>query len=898
MSRAVKPDNTARQIRGSTLLLAGRGLSVGLNFLTQVVTIRYLVKEDFGALAYALAMASFFGKISRVGMGKAVSRIAAIQDEQEDYAKMFGTLLFASALVVLCGLVITIGVTTLGTSVGASFVTDPLSLQLLLILIALAPVSALDHLMQSVFAIFSKPQLIFFRKHVVGPCLKLAAVLWVVLSAGDARSLAIAHLVTGILGLAIGLSLAGRVLNERNLLAHFQWRRIEVRAREILGYGLPMLGSDAVLLLRGAVVVFLLEFAHGSASVADFRAVLPVARLNNVALESFAFLFIPAVARLTVIRDSQSLNEMYWRSATWVTILTLPIFLVTFCLARPVTVFLFSERYAGAAIVLAVLSIGAFIDATLAMSGHALKAAGRIREVLTVDGVVLALGLALTITLVPRYGALGGAVAVAAASVVHGVAYHVVLVRTMHIRVLPTGFGPIYGTLMIVTAIVLLLDVLLSPPLWMEVPLVAGAWLIVLVRVAPQLQVAGTFPELLRVPLVGRIIRRALSSANHENGHRDTPGEIKATLEHAVGRFATDIGSAPHRVEFLRTHLRSGALIVECNLTGSEGRLPVLVKAVGGDPAVSARAKNAAPDRPRLERKESPETIIDREGVTLRAIHEHLRELDDPRFQSIRVLDVFPRPGIVAMERLPHPSLHRLIQGYAVRPWSQPSARLLAGSANAGAWLRAFHSMPHLGHTTQHHTTRTDFITTLHEMLAFIADSGTDTAFLQRMSDEVISAAEGILPEILPCGLSHGDYAPRNVLVGTDGRVAVIDTPGSSSSTIYLDLGYFLANTWTLMPSVLTGGMLPSNKILEAVEHSFLQGYFRDDSSERDAVHLYRILALLARWATGIQAQRRRSLRSQPALHLFYRARTGHIQGCLSRSLASLERDAAPWARI
>jgi aminoglycoside phosphotransferase (APT) family kinase protein len=174
-------------------------------------------------------------------------------------------------------------------------------------------------------------------------------------------------------------------------------------------------------------------------------------------------------------------------------------------------------------------------------------------------------------------------------------------------------------------------------------------------------------------------------------------------------------------------------------------------------------------------------------------------------------------------------------------------------------------------------------------MSAFIADSGADTAFLLRMSNEVTRAAERILPEILPCGLSHGDYAPRNILVGADGRVAVIDTPGNASSTIYLDLGYFLANTWTLMPSVLTRGMLPTSKILEAVEHSFLRGYFRDDSSGRDAVHLYQILTLLARWATGIQAQGHRSIMSQPTLHLFYRARTPHIRGCLSRFLASLE---------
>lgn len=523
-------DATADQIRGSTLLLVGRGLAVGLNFLTQVLTVRYLAKDQYGALAYALALASFLGHLSRVGMDKGVSRYAAIEDERADYARMFGTLVFAFGLVLAFSTGVVLLVKAFGGSVGPALVSDPLSLQLLLILVALAPLEALDVIVQSVYAIFSKPRLIFFRKYIVAPGLKLVAVIVVMLLAGDARTLAYAHLVGGALGLVIGASLAGQVFRERDLLRRFRWRGLEVRARELLGFGLPMMGSDAVALLRGVLVVFLLEFIHGAMSVADFRAVLPVARVNSVALDAFVFLFIPAVARLTAQNDARALNDLYWRSTTWVTMLSLPTFLVTACLARPVTLLLFGERYAGAAPVLALLSVGSFIYVMLAMSGHALKAVGRVRELLRVDFTVLSLGILLTLLLIPRFGAMGGAAAYAITSITHAGLYQVMLARSTGVRLLPVGFGRLYAYLLVVVGVVFAIGTLLSPPLWVGVILAAVAWLVVLVRAAEQLQVDRTFPELLRVPVLGRLLEARLDRTRRRGGSRvpDAPANSSA----------------------------------------------------------------------------------------------------------------------------------------------------------------------------------------------------------------------------------------------------------------------------------------------------------------------------------------------------------------------------------
>ena len=46
-----------RQLRGSSLLLAGRMLSKFVNFGIQVAIVRLLTKDDYGAFAYGLALA-------------------------------------------------------------------------------------------------------------------------------------------------------------------------------------------------------------------------------------------------------------------------------------------------------------------------------------------------------------------------------------------------------------------------------------------------------------------------------------------------------------------------------------------------------------------------------------------------------------------------------------------------------------------------------------------------------------------------------------------------------------------------------------------------------------------------------------------------------------------------
>ena len=69
----------------------------------------------------------------------------------------------------------------LQTVIAQQFAADSLSLSLLLMLIVLVPVDAVDGLLQSLFAAFGNIRAIFIRRHLLGPGLKMVAVLAVVL---------------------------------------------------------------------------------------------------------------------------------------------------------------------------------------------------------------------------------------------------------------------------------------------------------------------------------------------------------------------------------------------------------------------------------------------------------------------------------------------------------------------------------------------------------------------------------------------------------------------------------------------------------------------------------------------------------------------------------------------
>ncbi len=515
---SIKHGATKRQIRGSSLLLVGRALSMAINFAVQVLIVRYLTQLDptkstFGAFTYVLSLVAMGETIATLGLDRAITRFIPIYHEHRDYNKLFGTIFLVVGTILALSVAMILFVFGFQQWIAQTLINDQLAVGLLLIMIGLSPVQALDGLLMGMFAIFASPRSIFFRKHVLAPGLKLLVVLLLIFSQSGVFFLAGGYLAAGALGVVLYTVILVRVLQNQGLFQHFNWQSMQIPARDIFTFTIPLLTSDLVYVLMNSSDAILLEHFRGTTEVAAFRAVQPAAGLNQLVISSFTLLFTPLAARLFARNDRDGLNNLYWQTAIWMAIISFPIFILTFSLAQPLTIILYGETYADSEVILALLSLGYYFNAALGFNGLTLKVFGKLRYIVVVNILAALVNVGINLLLIPRYGALGAAIGTCTTMIAHNIFKQAGLAFGTGISLFEWSHLKIYIIIALsalgLLAMQAVVGLVVQPGSYthfaLSLVLAMLVSLFVLMVNRKALKVNQTFPELLRFPLVRRL---------------------------------------------------------------------------------------------------------------------------------------------------------------------------------------------------------------------------------------------------------------------------------------------------------------------------------------------------------------------------------------------------------
>jgi O-antigen/teichoic acid export membrane protein len=498
----LEQDAARKQIRGSSLLLFGRVLSLGINFFTQVLMIRYLSTRGYGELAYGLAVVSLFRLFASLGLDDAIPRFVPIYRENREYGKMFGTILLAIGAVLVTGIFI-VGIVWRAPLFLMTFITHEglPSLALISILIVLVPVEAADALLDSLFASFAGTRDIFFRRYLLGPGLKFGVVLLLLWMKSTVVFLAYGYLMAGAIGVLVYGVLLVKLLRAQGILQRLRLKEINIPARETLAFVLPGLVS-ALAMCIAPVNVFLLGRLRTMPEVAFYRAAVPIADLNDIVLASFTLLYTPLAARLFAKADYRGINDLYWKTSAWMSVLSFPIFAVTFSLAKPLTIFLYGARYAPSGPVLALLSLSVYFNVILGFNLETLKVFERFRCVTVASIVTAAANLVMSTVLIKLYGAMGAAIGTAVTLFGYNLLLQAGLSPTMDFHVFDRRYLSVYLTIAFAACGLFLLGSFASLSFYVLLPAAACVSVCVCVVTKKKLSVAETFPELLRLPLM------------------------------------------------------------------------------------------------------------------------------------------------------------------------------------------------------------------------------------------------------------------------------------------------------------------------------------------------------------------------------------------------------------
>lgn len=499
-------DVARKHIRGSSLLVAGRFISGGLNFASQVLLARYLSTTDYGYWAYALSVVTLCQTLSSHGLDKALARFIPHYHENGQYPKLFGTIFFVFGSIITVGfLIITILYAFPEQILGFLTKGKDEPLVLLSIMVFLVPLQALDDLFTGLFASFASPRAIFFRKHLLGPVLKLVAIVVLVWMGSGVTTLAYGYLTATILGIAIYSWILMGLLRRRGLFEPFALSGIKIPALEILAFTLPLLTTDCVKVLINSANAIILGYFRDMREVAVFRVVEPAVAWNMIVMRSFSLLYLPALARIYARNDRQGVSDLYWKTAVWMAVLTFPIFALTFSMSHSLTIFVYGPRYQESGTILALLALGKYFNVALGFNALTLQVVGRMRSVILINLFAAMIDIGLSLYLIPRYGALGAAVSSAATLIIYNLLLQAGLQSSSGISFFDARYTSVYLMIGLCSSALFIFDVLTPDYVYTSLAFAVVVSFVVVLVSKNILKVGETFPEILRVPLVRKL---------------------------------------------------------------------------------------------------------------------------------------------------------------------------------------------------------------------------------------------------------------------------------------------------------------------------------------------------------------------------------------------------------
>jgi O-antigen/teichoic acid export membrane protein len=497
-------EGVRRHLRGSSLLLVGRIASLLLNLGVQVLTVRYLARDEYGMFAWALAVVAGATQFVLLGLDTTVARFVAIHHERGDGARALGAIALSVATIAATNLILVGGCFAASGELPGLLGAEPEAVRLLLAVIAMAPLQALDSVLHALYGVFGRARAIMLRRYLVGPGLKLASVLAVIAIGGSAFDLAIAYVVSLAAGVAVYAVLLVRLFRRDRWLGSRRPGRLDLPAREMFGFAASLLTAELVFFFYGSFITMILQYTHGASEVAGFQAARPFAKLIDVALVTFVHLFVPALARFHARGDREGIEQLYGQTCLWITLLSFPLFAVTFGMADPIAALLLGEGYADVGGLLAWMALGFFLHSALGANPHTLRVLGFVRTAVAVDLVAVAAAFAIAFALIPAGGAVGAAATLALVLATRGVLYLAALRWRVGLRP-RRGHAGIYAVVGVA-----MFGLVGARPLCTGSPLLSGlaaaaAILVVFATARRRVALTETFPELARVPLLARL---------------------------------------------------------------------------------------------------------------------------------------------------------------------------------------------------------------------------------------------------------------------------------------------------------------------------------------------------------------------------------------------------------
>jgi len=401
------PDGTSGALgtvfQGAAWVFGGRVVKLSALFFAQIIVARILGTTNYGEAVIGALVITVGGMFAALGMPGGLTRKLAYYEN--DTQKTRGTLRAGYGLAICSSIVVTGGV-VLGAPVIAQQIFRTRSLTPVIRIAAFGiPFAVLSKLAISTAKSFNDAKPHVAVKQVLKPLGRL-----VFMSVLVAAGFGAVGAVTGaVLSIIIG-GIVAMVLAYRSLPVTIRGPSVGMY-REMFSFSIPLLFASSMGFFISNTDTLLIGALVTSSAVGLYSAAFQLRTVGMVFFFPATFLLPPVLTRFDRNDAVDQAKRTYQIVTKWMTLATLPLFLLVFLFPEIVIRLSFGPEYMSATDTLRILVVSIFVTVAMGANGAALVALGHNRINFYVNGSMAALNVSLNLLLIPRYGIIGAAIA-------------------------------------------------------------------------------------------------------------------------------------------------------------------------------------------------------------------------------------------------------------------------------------------------------------------------------------------------------------------------------------------------------------------------------------------------------------------------------------------------------
>ncbi len=391
-------------VHGASITLGIRLVTGVLIFGLNIVVARTLGAHGAGLFFLALTVITIAGVLGRLGLDAAVVRFVASAAVSGRWDRVKGVGRHAILVTLGASLILAAAVTlSAGWMAESVFRKPDLTAPLMWMSLAIVPFA----LHQLGAQLLKGLKRIFFSQITLAilPAAAIPAVLLFGRRYGTPGAAAGYAAAAGF-AVLVSLFLWRAALHGRSGQAVLEQRS------ELMDAARPLFALAALNLVMSWSASFLVGVWRPASDVALYNVAHRTAFLTTLMLTSVNSIAAPKFAELYHTRDLEALGATARNSARMMVVLALPV-LLTFVLVPGFVMGLFGPEFEVGASVLVILALGQFVNVSTGSVGFVLIMTGRERMARNNAAVAAGVNIVLQVLLIPRFGAVGAAIATA-----------------------------------------------------------------------------------------------------------------------------------------------------------------------------------------------------------------------------------------------------------------------------------------------------------------------------------------------------------------------------------------------------------------------------------------------------------------------------------------------------